>query len=78
MFCFYYYKPCNFLLYGCVLIYRLAYDRELQLYDGRRLLSADRYDALVSELGEAKIIEAGILRIHPSFRIIALAEPPGK
>lgn len=56
---------------------RLVHDRELQLYDGRRLLSADRYDALVSELGEAKLVESGILRIHPSFRIIALAEPPG-
>uniref|UniRef100_A0A1B6BXM8 VWFA domain-containing protein n=1 Tax=Clastoptera arizonana TaxID=38151 RepID=A0A1B6BXM8_9HEMI len=55
---------------------RLIHDRELQLYDGHRLIRHDRYDDLAATLGCDKLKESGILRIHPSFRIIALAEPP--
>ncbi|XP_075230942.1 von Willebrand factor A domain-containing protein c12.2 [Lycorma delicatula] len=59
------------------ILHRLVHDRELQLYDGRRLIRYDRYDELVAELGEQKVIESGLLRIHPAFRIVALAEPSG-
>lgn len=58
-------------------LHRLICDRELQLHDGQRLIQHDRYDKLVSELGLEYLQNAGIHRIHPSFRIIALAEPPG-
>ncbi|XP_065221610.1 von Willebrand factor A domain-containing protein 8 isoform X2 [Planococcus citri] len=56
---------------------RLINDRELQLHDGQRLLRHDRYDELASIHGEDYLKENGIHRIHPSFRIIALAEKPG-
>lgn len=58
--------------------FRLVHDRELQLYDGSRLLRADRYDALRdnSGLSEEDMLARGLHRIHPSFRIVALAEPP--
>lgn len=53
-------------------------DRELHLADGSRLLRHDRFDDLAKELGKTakELNELGVLRIHPSFRIIALAEPP--
>uniref|UniRef100_A0A8D8QL76 von Willebrand factor A domain-containing protein 8 n=1 Tax=Cacopsylla melanoneura TaxID=428564 RepID=A0A8D8QL76_9HEMI len=57
----------------CVL-QRLVHDRELQLYDGTRLLRHDRYDTLV-ESNQGQPIP-GVLRIHPDFRIIATAESP--
>lgn len=53
------------------------HDRELQLYDGKRLLRHDKYDELLCDGLTADQLDAkGILRIHPSFRVIALAEPP--
>ncbi|XP_008476364.3 von Willebrand factor A domain-containing protein 8 [Diaphorina citri] len=57
----------------CVL-QRLVHDRELQLYDGTRLLRHDRYDALL-ESNQGQSIP-GVLRIHPDFRILATAESP--
>ncbi|XP_043215151.1 von Willebrand factor A domain-containing protein 8-like isoform X2 [Amphibalanus amphitrite] len=59
-------------------LHRLVHDRELQLYDGTRLLRHDRYDDVMSELGLApdQMTERGVLRIHPAFRLVALAEPP--
>lgn len=33
------------------LLYRLVQDREMQLFDGTKLLRADRYDALLNEYG---------------------------
>ncbi|UJR36210.1 hypothetical protein I4U23_028942 [Adineta vaga] len=48
---------------------RLIQDRELFLPDGTRLLRHDRYDLLENP-------SKNLHRIHPSFRIIALAEPP--
>ena len=57
------------------LLNRLVHDRELQLFDGRRLLRADRYDAL-KESGEDM---TALERIHPDFHIIATAGlPDGK
>ncbi|KAE8748569.1 hypothetical protein FOCC_FOCC004745 [Frankliniella occidentalis] len=59
-------------------IHRLAQDRELQLHDGRRLLRADRYEELRAKMSwtEEQMAAAGVQKIHPSFRIVALAEPP--
>lgn len=58
--------------------FRLVHDRELQLYDGSRLLHAERYDALKnkSNLLDEDMLAKGLYRIHPAFRIVALAEPP--
>ncbi|NXH22609.1 VWA8 protein, partial [Bucco capensis] len=57
---------------------RLIHDRELTLYDGTRLLREDRYQNLKEELqiSDEKLQERSIFPIHPSFRIMVLAEPP--
>ncbi|KAM9486140.1 von Willebrand factor A domain-containing protein 8 [Clarias gariepinus] len=57
---------------------RLLHDRELALYDGTRLLRWDRYLAMKEEhqLTDHELQERRIFPIHPSFRVIALAEPP--
>ncbi|XP_060732399.1 von Willebrand factor A domain-containing protein 8 [Tachysurus vachellii] len=57
---------------------RLLHDRELALYDGTRLLRWDRYLAVKEELqlNDHELQERRIFPIHPSFRVIALAEPP--
>lgn len=56
---------------------RLIHDRELQLCDGTTLLSGERYEALLQQgFTKLQLAEKGILKIHDSFRIIALAEPP--
>ena len=52
---------------------RLIQDRELDLPDGRKLLRHDKYDELLKTSSELK---DKVLRIHPSFRIIATAETP--
>ncbi|CAH0715327.1 unnamed protein product, partial [Brenthis ino] len=58
-------------------LHRLVHDRELQLHDGTRLLRHDRYDDLLaSGLSQKDLEESGVKRIHPAFRIVALAEPP--
>lgn len=57
---------------------RLLHDRELDLYDGTRLLRWDRYQLLKEDLQltDQQLQERSIFPIHPSFRILALAEPP--
>nr|XP_046259782.1 von Willebrand factor A domain-containing protein 8 [Scatophagus argus] len=57
---------------------RLLHDRELDLYDGTRLLRWDRYQTLKEELqfSDKQLQERSILPIHPSFRVLAMAEPP--
>ncbi|XP_070607481.1 von Willebrand factor A domain-containing protein 8 isoform X1 [Erythrolamprus reginae] len=57
---------------------RLIHDREITLYDGSRLLREDRYRKLQEELqiSDEELQKRAIFPIHPSFRIIALAEPP--
>uniref|UniRef100_A0A673AZC6 von Willebrand factor A domain-containing protein 8 n=1 Tax=Sphaeramia orbicularis TaxID=375764 RepID=A0A673AZC6_9TELE len=57
---------------------RLLHDRELDLYDGSRLLRWDRYQTLKEEqqLSDQQLQERSIFPIHPSFRVLALAEPP--
>ncbi|XP_039451313.1 von Willebrand factor A domain-containing protein 8 [Culex pipiens pallens] len=61
------------------ILHRLVHDREMQLYDGRRLMRHDRYDRLL-EMGfsNEELTTRGILRIDPAFRIIAMAEPHQK
>ena len=49
-------------------IKRLVQDRELDLMDGRKLIRHDKYDLIEDK--------TNLLRIHPSFRLIAVAEPP--
>lgn len=59
------------------ILHRLVHDREVQLYDGRRLIRHDKYDDLLASGSSVEELEAkGILRIHPAFRMVALAEPP--
>lgn len=56
---------------------RLVHDREIQLFDGTRLLRHDKYDdMLANEYTVDQLTAEGIYRIHPSFRLVALAEPP--
>lgn len=57
---------------------RFIQDRDVQLHDGTRLLRYDRYDKLANKLGADVLEKSKIVRVHPAFRIIALAEPPGK
>ncbi|XP_076454368.1 von Willebrand factor A domain-containing protein 8-like [Babylonia areolata] len=59
-------------------LHRLINERELQLFDGTRLLGSDRFEAVKEETGlsDQQLAEKNILPIHPSFRIVALAEPP--
>uniref|UniRef100_A0A3Q1FF48 von Willebrand factor A domain-containing protein 8 n=1 Tax=Acanthochromis polyacanthus TaxID=80966 RepID=A0A3Q1FF48_9TELE len=64
--------------FGCVLCPRLLHDRELDLYDGTRLMRWDRYQTLKEDLQftDKQLQERSIFPIHPSFRVLALAEPP--
>ncbi|XP_077200195.1 von Willebrand factor A domain-containing protein 8 [Paroedura picta] len=57
---------------------RLIHDREITLYDGTILLREDRYEKLKEELqlSDEDIGQRSVFPIHPSFRIMALAEPP--
>ncbi|XP_034021432.1 von Willebrand factor A domain-containing protein 8-like [Thalassophryne amazonica] len=57
---------------------RLLHDRELDLYDGTRLLRFDRYQKLKEQLqlSDQELQERSVFPIHPSFRVLALAEPP--
>lgn len=59
------------------ILHRLIHDREVQMYDGTRLIRHDKYDELLQQgSSEAEMASKGLQRIHPAFRIIALAEPP--
>ncbi|KAJ3592119.1 hypothetical protein NHX12_007248, partial [Muraenolepis orangiensis] len=57
---------------------RLLHDRELALYDGTRLLRWDRFQTLKEQLQltDQQLQDRSIFPIHPSFRVLALAEPP--
>ncbi len=57
---------------------RLIHDRELSLFDGTRLLRHDRYEEIKAKNGynDEEMLHRGIRPIHPSFRIVALSEPP--
>ncbi|KAJ9575372.1 hypothetical protein L9F63_025676, partial [Diploptera punctata] len=53
-------------------------DIDIQLHDGCRLIRHDRFDEIKSRysLSDKQLNDSGVLRIHPAFRIVALAEPP--
>lgn len=61
---------------------RLIQDREIDLADGTKLLPKIKYDTIMKEMttaeefveGSTKYSAPRILPIHPSFRIIAIAE----
>lgn len=59
-------------------LHRLVHDRELQLHDGKRLISEKKYNFLRNNLGlsEEHLKKSNILKIHPEFRIVAIGEPP--
>ncbi|XP_067669611.1 von Willebrand factor A domain-containing protein 8-like [Haliotis asinina] len=59
-------------------LHRLVHERDLQLYDGTRLLRHDRYQDIQEKTGlsQQQLEERRIFPIHPSFRLIALGEPP--
>lgn len=58
------------------ILHRLVHDRELQLFDGNRLLRHDKYDEMLREgWTDEELLDKGIFKIQPSFRIVALAEP---
>ena len=57
---------------------RLIHDREVQLYDGTRLVAQEKYDLIRKENNWSveDMKDRGVLPIHPAFRLVALAEPP--
>ena len=61
-------------------LHRLVHDRELQLYDGTRLIGGQRYEEIRQMCGEITdqqmAEEKKVLKIKDNFRIVALAEPP--
>lgn len=59
-------------------LHRLIHDRELQLFDGTRLLEHDRYEQIKTdnELSDQDMKERKVFPIHPAFRIVGLSEPP--
>lgn len=58
-------------------LHRLVHDREIQLYDGSRLIDSKKYDELIAAGHKRdELTKNGIIRIHPGFRMVALAEPP--
>eukprot|EP01134_Creolimax_fragrantissima_P008370 CFRG8370T1 len=62
-----------------VVLHRLVYDRELELFDGLKLVGHDRYQTLRDNCrGNAaslRALDKTVRMIHPSFRILALANP---
>lgn len=54
----------------------LLENREMSLDDGRFLMSARAYDALLAEgRSKAELDERRIVRVHPDFRVIATGLP---
>ncbi|KAG2531856.1 hypothetical protein JM18_000759 [Phytophthora kernoviae] len=54
----------------------LLENREMMLDDGRFLMKAESYDALVDQGYTADVLEAqNLVRVHPDFRVIALGLP---
>ena len=60
-------------------LHRLVHERELQLYDGTRLLGRDRFEEARQACGNISVeamAQRKILPIADNFRVVALAEPP--
>ncbi|KAG0209285.1 von Willebrand factor A domain-containing protein 8 [Mortierella sp. NVP41] len=60
-----------------VSLQRLIHERETAMPDGRKLLRPTHYDQLQAKHGwsHGQMEKKGLLRISPSFRIVALARP---
>ncbi|KAF9979600.1 von Willebrand factor A domain-containing protein 8 [Mortierella antarctica] len=60
-----------------VSLQRLIHERETAMPDGRKLLRHSHYDQLQAKFGwsQEQMEKKGLLRISPSFRIVALARP---
>ncbi|KAG0296119.1 von Willebrand factor A domain-containing protein 8 [Linnemannia gamsii] len=60
-----------------VSLQRLIHERETAMPDGRKLLRSTHYDQLQAKHGwsHEQMEKKGLLRISPSFRIVALARP---
>ncbi|KAF9184077.1 von Willebrand factor A domain-containing protein 8 [Haplosporangium sp. Z 767] len=60
-----------------VSLQRLIHERETAMPDGRKLLRHSHYDQLQAKYGwsQAQMEKKGLLRISPSFRVVALARP---
>ncbi|KAG0215924.1 von Willebrand factor A domain-containing protein 8 [Mortierella sp. GBA30] len=60
-----------------VSLQRLVHERETAMPDGRKLLRHSHYDQLQAQhgWGQEQMEKKGLLRISPSFRIVALARP---
>ncbi|KAF2893198.1 hypothetical protein ILUMI_12979 [Ignelater luminosus] len=58
-------------------LHRLVHDRELQLHDGRRMISLEKFELIKKTLNvdDQHMYNKGMLKIHPDFRIVALGEP---
>lgn len=56
----------------------LLENREMNLEDGRFLISSERYDQLVSEEGREKLEKLKLVRVSKRFRVIVLGVPNGK
>eukprot|EP00736_Rhodelphis_marinus_P000056 Rmarinus@m.14300 len=55
---------------------RLMHDRELDLYDGSRLVRWDRYQKLLQQGNTVEsLMSKGVHPVHPAFRVIALGTP---
>ena len=57
---------------------RLCHDRDIELFDGSRLMRWDRYDTTKATCGftDDQMAVQQMYRIHESFRVIAVGEPP--
>ena len=53
----------------------LLENREMQLEDGRFLVSPSRYDSLLSTHGKDRLLEWNLVRYHKDFRVLALTLP---
>ena len=59
---------------------RLLDEREITLFDGTSFVCPARYAEMQERLGltEEELSARGIFLVHPSFRVLALANPPTK
>ncbi|XP_078484002.1 von Willebrand factor A domain-containing protein 8 isoform X2 [Ciona intestinalis] len=62
------------------ILQRLVHDREVTLHDGTRLIRHDKFDGMKEKLNltDQEMNEKSVYRIHPSFRMVGVAEPPAQ
>jgi MoxR-like ATPase len=56
----------------------LLHDATLTLPNGQQLMRHDRFDAVMAHntLSHKDMEQRGVIRVHPAFRLVALAVPP--